>query len=113
MALVYKIMSRADYEAALSAAHLPPAPVDVRDGFAHLSAGDQVCETARLYFADAGPLVALAFDAAAMGDALRWEASRGGALFPHFYGALALDRVVALFDLAGDAARGFTLRPAP
>jgi len=113
MTLVYKIMPRADYEAALAAGRLPPAPIDLRDGYVHLSTAEQAPETARLYFADAGPLVALAFEAAAMGAALRFEPSRGGALFPHYYGALDLRRVVARFDLAGDAARGFTLRPAP
>jgi uncharacterized protein (DUF952 family) len=90
MATVFKIMSEADYARSGAAGFAQPAPVDRADGFIHLSAEDQVLETARLYFAGRDDLVAVAFDAGALGAALKWEASRGGALFPHYYGALAM-----------------------
>lgn len=88
--MVFKIMSEADFARAAAGGFVPPAPVDRADGFIHLSAEDQVLETARLYFGGRDDLVAVSFDAAALGPALRWEASRGGALFPHYYGALAM-----------------------
>ncbi|MDZ7629247.1 MAG: DUF952 domain-containing protein [Parvularculaceae bacterium] len=90
MALVFKIMSEADFARGAAGGFVPPAPVDRADGFIHLSAEDQVLETARLYFAGRDDLVAVAFDAQTLGPALQWEASRGGALFPHYYDALAM-----------------------
>jgi uncharacterized protein (DUF952 family) len=88
MTIIYKIMSVDGWAEALSTGAVPRAPVDVADGYVHLSAEDQVLETARLYFAGRDDLVAAAFDAEDFGAALKWEASRGGALFPHLYGDL-------------------------
>lgn len=64
------------------------APVDRADGYIHLSARDQVRETAAKWFADVDPLILVMIDLAALGDTVRWEPSRGGALFPHVYGSL-------------------------
>jgi uncharacterized protein (DUF952 family) len=80
--LVYKILHRAEWQALERDGELQGSPVDLRDGFVHLSNGAQVAETAARHFAGADDLVLLAFDAAALGAALRWEPSRGGALFP-------------------------------
>lgn len=90
MRAVFKIMGEAERARGLAAGFVQPAPVDRADGFLHLSAEDQVLETARLHFAGRDDLVAVAFDAQSLGAALKWEASRGGALFPHYYGALAV-----------------------
>lgn len=72
---------------------------DVRDGFIHFSTAEQVAETAAKHYAGRANLVLLWVDAEQLGEALRWEPSRGGALFPHLYGALpvaAVTRVAAL-----------------
>jgi uncharacterized protein (DUF952 family) len=61
---------------------------DLRDGFIHFSTAEQVAETARKYFSGQSGLVLVTLDADALGEALRWEPSRGGALFPHLYGEL-------------------------
>jgi uncharacterized protein (DUF952 family) len=89
MGRVYKIMSESDWAAARASGAVAPAPVDIKDGYIHLSAENQVLETARLHFPGRSDLVAVAFDADDLGAALKWEASRGGALFPHLYGSLA------------------------
>jgi uncharacterized protein (DUF952 family) len=94
MAVVFKIMGERDFIASKKGGFVVPAAIDRADGFIHLSAEDQVLETARLYFAGRDDLVAVGFDAAALGPALKWEASRGGALFPHYYGALSLAQSV-------------------
>ena len=86
---VYKILSPAAWAEARRAGVLAAAGVDARDGFIHLSSAGQVVGTLALHFADADALALVAFETAALGDGLRWEASRDGALFPHFYGALA------------------------
>ena len=51
----------------------------------------------------------VAVDAAALGDALRWEPSRGGALFPHLYGPLPLGAVrgVSPLPIGADGAHAF------
>ena len=73
--------------------------VDLRDGFIHFSSAAQVAETAAKHFAGQHDLVLLSVDAARLGAALKWEPSRGGALFPHLYGDLdpaAVTKVDAL-----------------
>ena len=69
------------------------APVPPADGFIHFSAADQVRETARRHFSGVENLLLLAVDADALGAALRWEPSRGGALFPHLYAAMDPRRI--------------------
>lgn len=88
MTAVFKIMSLDDWSAARRAGRVAPAPIDVKDGYIHLSAEEQVLETARLHFAGRDDLVAVEFASGDFGEALKWEASRGGALFPHLYAAL-------------------------
>lgn len=80
---VLKILDRAAWEA--RAESIPWAPIDVQDGFLHLSTPEQVDETLALHFAGREDLVVLTLDVAAIPD-LRWEPSRGGQLFPHAYG---------------------------
>lgn len=89
--IIYKIAPRALWEEAVAAGAFLGAPVDLADGFIHFSTAAQMEETAARHFAGQADLVLVAVDAAALGIALRWEPSRGGALFPHLYGALPAD----------------------
>jgi len=83
--LIFKIL-RADEYAALEAdGETLGAPVDVADGYVHFSTAAQLAETLRRHFAAVRNLRLLAVDADAAADALVWEPSRGGALFPHLY----------------------------
>ncbi|EKE44783.1 hypothetical protein OCGS_1166 [Oceaniovalibus guishaninsula JLT2003] len=91
--LIYKIL-RADEWAQLAAdGRTDGAPVDLADGFIHFSTADQVAETLARYFAGAAGLTICACDTDDLGDALKWERSRGGDLFPHLYRPLGLDEV--------------------
>jgi len=92
--LIYKICKRADWQEAERTGALAGSADDRRDGFIHFSTGEQLRETALRHFAGAGDLMILAADPARFGDALRWERSRGGKLFPHLYGPLAADAIV-------------------
>ena len=85
---IYKIVPAAEWRAAEVAGVFAGSPVDVRDGFIHLSTAAQVRETAARHFNGQQDLLLVAFDGSAFGPALRWEPSRGGALFPHLYGTL-------------------------
>jgi uncharacterized protein (DUF952 family) len=91
---VYKICTTALLERAKDTGRFDGSADDVRDGFIHLSRGDQVEGTLAKHFAGQEDLVLLAFDAEALGDGLRWEVSRGGDLFPHLYAPLDLAQVL-------------------
>jgi len=83
--LIYKIFRRPEWEALRDAGTTRGAPVDIADGFIHFSTAEQAPGTAAKHFAGAEGLMLAAVDADRLGDALKWEASRGGALFPHLY----------------------------
>lgn len=93
MALVFKIVGVAAWAEAEAAGRFTGAPVDVADGYIHFSTAEQVRETASRHFASQKDLLLVAVEADALGPALRWEPSRGNALFPHLYGPLPLDAV--------------------
>jgi uncharacterized protein (DUF952 family) len=90
---IYKICERAAWREAESAGLYAGSAVDQRDGFIHFSTGGQVEETAAKHFAGQTDLMLIAVDDGALGAALKWEPSRGGALFPHLYGALPVAAV--------------------
>lgn len=92
-ATLYKIVPAALWRAAEATGRFDGAPVDRADGYIHFSTGAQVRQTAQKHFAGQADLLLVAVDAGALGAALRWEPSRGGALFPHLYGALDLAAV--------------------
>jgi uncharacterized protein (DUF952 family) len=93
-AIAYKVLT-ADQMRALEADAFEGAPIDLADGYIHLSTRDQLTETVDRHFAGQAELWVAAVDLAALGDSVRWEESRGGALFPHIYGAMPLDVVIA------------------
>ena len=88
MSRIYKILDRAEWEAAMAARRFEGSVVDRADGFIHFSTAAQAAETARRHFAGREDLVVLAVDADDLGPALKWEPSRGGDLFPHLYAHL-------------------------
>lgn len=85
------------------------APVDLADGYIHLSTADQLTETVDKHFAGQGGLHVAAVDLAAQGDRVRWEPSRGGQSFPHLYAPLLLETVVAYGPLERDVEGGVKL----
>jgi uncharacterized protein (DUF952 family) len=91
---IYKICTASEWRTAKAAGAFAGSPDDARDGFIHLSAEDQVTGTLERHFRDRADLVILAVDPARLSeDMLKWEASRGGALFPHLYGPLPVSAV--------------------
>lgn len=99
-AAIYKLLPAEEWESAQSAGTFAGSDVDVRDGFIHFSTAGQVEETARRHFAGRTGLTLLAVDPAALGAALRWEVSRGGAEFPHLYAELPVAAVTGAVDLS-------------
>ena len=95
MTLAYKILTASQWGQFQSEGVFTGAPVDVADGYIHMSTADQLDETLARHFAGQSGLVIATIDLAHLGDALKWEVSRGGALFQHYYGALPIAAVVA------------------
>ena len=85
---IYKILPRQVWEAAVAAGFFNGSAVDVADGFIHFSTEAQVRETAVKHFAGVADLLLVAVPADSIADAIKWEPSRGGDLFPHLYGPL-------------------------
>ena len=92
--VVYKIVATEEWAEAEAAGAFMGAAIDCADGFIHFSTAEQAPETAAKWFAGRGDLTLAAIDADALGDDLRWEPSRGGALFPHLYAGLPMSAVV-------------------
>lgn len=109
MTLIYKICPAALWRDAEAAGRFDGAPVDLADGFIHFSTAAQAPETAARHFAGQDDLLLIAIDGEALGKALRYEPSRGGALFPHLYGPLPLSvvRHVAALPLGADGVHVF------
>jgi uncharacterized protein (DUF952 family) len=87
---IYKIATRDVFDAALAAGTFPGMPIDIKDGYVHFSTAAQLAETLRLHFVGQSDLVLFAIRTADLPKTLVWEPSRGGQLFPHLYGALAM-----------------------
>lgn len=92
--LIYKIFRRPEWDALCANGQTDGAPIDLIDGYIHISTAAQVAETAAKHFTHEADLILVALEDAALGEALKWEPSRGGALFPHLYRPLTLADVV-------------------
>jgi len=99
MTLVFKIVPETLWRSAVDQGVFNGAPVDLADGYIHFSTADQARETAAKHFAGQSGLLLAAFEAERFGEALKWEPSRGGALFPHLYGTFEPDAALWVRDL--------------
>lgn len=103
MSRIYKILPRKAWAAAHSVGRFEGSPIDLADGFIHFSTAAQVQETARRHFNGQADLVVLEVEADDLGEAVRWEPSRGGEAFPHLYGALNAAQVRYVIEAPLDA----------
>jgi len=98
--IAYKVLTAEQLAALEHEGSFAGAPVDLADGYIHLSTADQLAGTIDKHFAGQTDLQLVAVDLEALGDKVKWEVSRGGALFPHIYGApITLDVVLAYSPL--------------
>lgn len=88
--VILKIFRKDEWQALRDKGTSAGAPVDLADGYIHFSTPEQAPATAARHFAGAGDLMLLGVETDRLGDALKWEPSRGGALFPHLYRELRL-----------------------
>ena len=99
MATIYKICSASAWREAERQGVYRGSTADLSDGFIHFSTAQQVESTVRKHFAGQAGLFLIAVDGDALGDELRWEPARGGALFPHLYGELDLATVIQVLEM--------------
>lgn len=91
----YKVLTAEQMAALEHDGRFAGAPIDLEDGYIHLSTADQLTETVDKHFAGQDDLHVAAVDLGSFGQSLKWEPSRGGQLFPHLYGPLLLETVIA------------------
>ena len=91
--MAFKVLTSSQMEALLTNGRFAGAPIDLADGYIHLSTAAQLDETVAKHFAGQSGLHIAAIDLVRLGDAVRWEPSRGGQLFPHIFGALPMSAV--------------------
>ena len=110
---IYKICPESHWRAAETDGVFRGAAVDLADGYIHFSTAEQAAETAAKHFAGQTDLVLVQVDSARLGDHLKWEKSRGGALFPHLYGELFVSAVTKVepLPLDGDGVHIFPPLP--
>ena len=106
---IYKIATESTWREAEKAGVFKGAAIDLSDGYIHFSTAEQVKETAARHFAGQADLVLVAVDVDKLGEALKYEVSRGGALFPHLYAPLdpATARWVKPLPLDADGTHRF------
>ena len=92
--LIFKICDRAEWNDAIASGAHHGSAKDKEDGFLHFSTQQQLPGTLQRYYAGADDLLLVAVDTDVLGDALRFETSRDGVLFPHLYGDLPLAAVI-------------------
>ena len=97
--MIYKVCSKVVWEEIRQLTSWNGSPHDHRDGFIHFSTASQLEGTVRKHYAGQTDLILLAIDAETLGDALKWEPSRGEDLFPHLYGPLPISTVASAQDL--------------
>ena len=100
---IYKICTRQEWDAAVSVGEYLGSTVDLKDGFIHFSTRQQTRETAAKHFAGQSDLVLIRFESKQFGEQLKWEASRGGDLFPHLYARLPTSSAASVVALPLDA----------
>lgn len=98
--IAYKIESKSNWEQALQLGKYEGSVLDKKDGFIHLSSGVQLAKTFELHFAGKLNLVVAAIDLQQLGDAVTWEKSRGGELFPHIYGNLPASAIIETMEVS-------------
>jgi len=97
--IVYKIMSAAELKQMQRDGVFRGSPVDIADGYIHLSCGTQLAATLDKHFSGVDGLMLAAVDLSRLGDTVRWEPARGGQLFPHIHGRLPVGAVVSVAAL--------------
>lgn len=105
MSSAFKILTAEQFAAWLGAGRFAGAPVDLADGYIHLSTADELQGTLDKHFAGQTGLVIAEIDLAQLGDNVRWEVSRGGALFPHVYGEIPYSAIIRHEELPAEGFR--------
>ena len=113
MRAIYKICTAEQWTEAQRVGRFTGSEVDRHDGFIHFSTREQVAESASKHFGQWRDLMLVVVDANRLGPSLKWESSRGGALFPHLYAPLDTSAAISVTELPDGEARGAFLDGLP
>lgn len=80
------------------------SPVDIQDGYIHMSCAAQLKETLDKWYSDQKQVALLQIEAAVIEADLKYEVSRGGAEFPHFFAELPMSSVRKVWLVSPDGA---------
>ena len=94
---IFKILRAGEWAHLRDSGSFAGSADDLRDGFIHMSTEDQLEGTLARHFAGEAGLVVIELGVEA-DPSLRWEVSRGGALFPHLYRPLTSGDVIAVAE---------------
>jgi len=97
--LIYKVVSAQEWSVAKEQGEFLGAAIDLTDGYIHFSTAEQLRETVEKHFAGQTDLLLVGVDVNRLGEELKWEPSRGGALFPHLYAPLSIESVVTTNEM--------------
>jgi uncharacterized protein (DUF952 family) len=97
--MIYHMCRKEEWQAALPIGGYSGSSQDRADGFIHFSTAEQIVVSAAKHRAGQSGLLLLVCDEMQLGAGLKWEKSRGGALFPHYYGELPVSAVLSAEDL--------------
>lgn len=95
MNIIYKVFRTPELQQFQDQGETSGSPADLADGYIHFSTADTLSGTVEKHFAGERDLWLLDCDAEALGEALRWEPSRNGILFPHLYRPLRLTDIIS------------------
>jgi uncharacterized protein (DUF952 family) len=106
---IYHVCKLEEWDVAQELGRYSGSSQDKADGFIHFSGCAQVHGSVAKHRAGQDGLVLLEVDSTSLGEALKWEPSRGGALFPHLYSDLPLTAVTrtAVLVLMEDGTHNF------
>ena len=99
MGLVYKVCFKDEWDHANFNKFYSGSEIDNKDGFIHLSTKAQLRETVKKYFQGKKNLLIISFSTEKIQDNLKWEVSRNGDLFPHYYGNLETKFAEKIYNL--------------
>jgi len=109
-AIIYKVLQKKEWDIFQNHEEYEGAPIDLQDGYIHFSTAQQLQETVTKHFKNTGDLMLLAIDVTSLDSkSLKWEPSRGGALFPHLYGCLKRSAVAQTWVLTQQADGGHSI----
>lgn len=100
--IAYKVLLPSEFAVLKRYGCFQGAPNDVASGFIHLSTAAQLDGTLEKHFGNLNDICIVAISLISLGERVKWEPAKNGQLYPHLFGTLPLDAVLAHGPLKRD-----------